>query len=365
MNSTMDDQGRTTSLEVLVIGGGQAGLVMGYHLKQRGLRFKILDAGSDVGDTWRRRWDSLRLFTPAQYDNLPGMPFPAAADVYPDKDNVADFLQAYAKRFELPVQVNRSVVSLTIDDGVFVAETADEIFKAKQVVVATGPFQVPFVPPIAKDFDHDLAQIHSADYRNPGSVPEGRILVVGGANTGCQIALELSESRDVEISVGQRLPTIPQRMLNRDVWWWGTRLGFTRVTRSSRLGKRLSGRDVVIGGGLRELRKLGVTIRPRLMGAEGHTATFEGGETSDVDAVLWATGYRMDHSWIDIPGLRDDSGRVMQEHGVTPVAGLYTVGLSWQHTRTSALLGWVTNDAAFLADRIESATNRSATGNVV
>lgn len=353
--SRIDTEPKNGVLDVLVVGGGQAGLVMGYHLKQRGLRFEILDAGPRVGDVWRRRWDSLKLFTPAQYDNLPGMPFPAAADVYPGKDDVADFLQAYAERFQLPVQVDRAVTSLTLDGDSFVAETDEETFVAKQVVVATGPFQVPSVPPIAKDFDQDLPQLHSADYRNPGSVPDGRILVVGGANTGCQIALELSRSRDVEISVGQRLPTIPQRMLKRDVWWWGTRVGFTRVTRSSRVGKRLSQRDVVIGGGLRELRDLGVTIRTRLTGAEGRTAVYEGGEKSEIDAIVWATGYRMDHSWIDIPGLRDDEGRIEQDRGVTPVAGLYTVGLSWQHTRTSALLGWVTNDAAFLAGRIESA----------
>jgi putative flavoprotein involved in K+ transport len=354
MSSDTDDSMPAETLDVLVVGGGQAGLVMGYHLKQRGLRFKILDAGPEVGDTWRRRWDSLTLFTSARYDDLPGMPFPAAGDTYPGKDDVADFLKAYAERFDLPVQLDTSVTSLTLEDGSFSAGTDGGTFAAKQVVVATGPFQVPFVPPIAKDFDQDLPQIHSADYRNPTSVPQGRILVVGGANTGCQIALELARSRDVEISVGQRLPTIPQRPLNRDVWWWGTKLGITRVTSSSRLGKRLSQRDVVIGGGLRELRKVGVTIRPRLIGAEGRTATFEGGESSDVAAVLWATGYRLDHSWIDIPDLRDEKGRIKQERGITPVAGLYTVGLSWQHTRTSALLGWVTNDAEFIADRIGS-----------
>ena len=367
MGSGTNDSVPTGTLDVLVVGGGQAGLVMGYHLKQRGLRFKILDAGPEIGDTWRRRWDSLTLFTSARYDDLPGMPFPAAADVYPSKDDVADFLKAYAERFDLPVQLDTSVTSLTLDDGHFFAETDGGTLAAKQIVVATGPFQVPFVPPIAKDFDQDLPQIHSADYRNPNSVPEGRILVVGGANTGCQIALELSRSHDVEISVGQRLPTIPQRPLNRDVWWWGTKLGITRVTSSSRLGKRLSQRDLVIGGGLRELRKLGVKIRPRLIGAEGSTATFEGGESSKFDAVLWATGYRLDHSWIDISGLRDEKGRIKQERGVTPVAGLYTVGLSWQHTRTSALLGWVTNDAEFLADRIGSSTSDEAPqpGNVV
>jgi len=360
MSTSLDTSGTAEPLDVLVVGGGQAGLVMGYHLAHRGLSFKILDAEAQVGAAWARRWDSLKLFTSAQFDNLPGMDFPAPADTYPGKDDVAAFLQAYAARWDLPVQLHSAVRSLTLEADHYRAETDDAVYVAKRVVVATGPFQVPFVPPIAKDFDHDLPQLHSAEYRNPDSVPEGRILVVGGANTGCQIALELSRSRDVEISVGQRLPTIPQMILKRDVWWWGTKLGVTRVTRSSPLGNRLSQRDVVIGGGPRELRKLGVVIRPRLAGAEGRTATFEGGESSEIDAVLWATGYRLDHSWIDIPGLRDDEGRIKQERGVTPVAGLYTVGLSWQHTRTSALLGWVTKDAAFLADHIASASTRSA-----
>jgi putative flavoprotein involved in K+ transport len=199
-----------------------------------------------------------------------------------------------------------------------------------------------------------VQQLHSVDYRNPESLPGGRVLVVGGANTGCQIALELCATREVDISVGQRLPTIAQRPLGRDVWWWGTKSGFSRVTVASRLGKRLSQRDVVIGGGIKELRKLGVTVQPRLIGAAGRTATFEGGATSEVDAVLWATGYRIDNSWIDIPGVKDDRGLVTHERGVTPAAGLYMLGLSWQHTRTSALLGWVTDDAEFLADRIGS-----------
>ena len=354
MSSATDTTRPRDVLDVLIIGGGQAGLVMGYHLLQRGFRFKILDAASEVGDVWRRRWDSLKLFTPAQYDNLPGMPFPATADTYPGKEDVANVLKAYVDTFELPVQLDAAVRSLTRDGDRYIARTDEETFEAKQVVVATGPFQVPFVPAIAKDFDAELPQLHSADYRDPGSVPAGTILVVGGANTGCQIALELSESRDVEISVGQRLPTIPQRPMKRDVWWWGTKIGLTRIDVGTRLGKRLSGRDVVIGGGVRELRKLGAKIRPRLTGAEGRTATFDGGATSDVDAVLWATGYRTDHSWIDVPGLRDESGRVMHDRGVTPAAGLYMLGLSWQHTRTSALLGWVTKDAEFLAGHIES-----------
>ena len=350
----MDQPGLSRQpLDVLVIGGGQAGLVMGYELAQRGLRFSILDAGAEIGDAWHRRWDSLKLFTPAQYDNLPGMSFPASRDVYPGKEDVAAFLKEYARRFELPVHLNAMVRSLTLGGNIYTARTDGETFTGRQVVVATGPFQTPFIPPITSDFDAGVVQLHSVDYRNPGSVPNGKVLVVGGANTGCQIALELSASREVEISVGQRLPTIPQRPLSRDVWWWGSKLAVTRVSVASRLGRRLSQRDVVIGGGLRELGKRGVTIRPRLDAARGRHAIFEGGDMTEVAAVLWATGYRLDHSWIDIPDLKDDRGVVVHERGVTSSAGLYMLGLSWQHRRTSALLGWVAQDAEFLADRIE------------
>src|SRR5918996_628551 len=355
---SIDGNGHDGIHDVLVIGGGQAGLVMGYHLAQRGFRFKILDANAELGDTWRWRWDSLKLFTPAQYDSLPGMPFPAPKDTYPGKDEVADFLKTYAEAFGLPVQLNAAVRSLALEGGIYVARTDQDEFAAKQVVVATGPFQVPFVPELAKDFDAGVFQLHSVDYRNPGSVPEGRILIVGGANTGCQIALELSETHDVEISVGQRLPTVPQRPLGRDVWWWGTKIGLSRVPVTSRLGKRLSQRDVVIGGGLRELRKLGVNVQPRLVKVSGRSATFEGGDSTIVDAVLWATGYRTDHSWIELPDLKDERGLVKHERGVTDSPGLYLLGLSWQHTRTSALLGWVAEDAEFLAEHIE-ALNRT------
>jgi putative flavoprotein involved in K+ transport len=356
----MDSSPRTTRpdidgepLDVLVIGGGQAGLVMGYHLSRRGQHFKIVDAGSDVGDTWRQRWDSLKLFTAAQYDNLPGMTFPAGRDSYPSKDEVADFLQAYASTFELPVALNTKVTSLRHNE-LYEAQTDAGQIQAHNVVIATGPFQSPFIPPMAKDLDPGLFQIHSVDYSRPDSVPAGRVLVVGAANSGCQIALELSRTHEVEISVGKRLPTIPQRPLGRDVWWWATVVGLTRVPLRSRLGKRLSTRDQVIGGGLRELKRNGVTVRPRLSSAGGRSVTFADGTSSSYDAVLWATGFRTDFTWIEIPEVKDAQGGVKHERGVTPVAGLYVLGLTWQHTRTSALLGWVTDDAEFLAEQIGS-----------
>lgn len=344
-------------LDVLVIGGGQAGLAMGHHLAQCGSRFLILDASAEIGQAWRTRWDSLRLFTPPQYDNLPGLPFPAAPDTYPGKDAVADYLQTYAAQSQLLVRLDTTVTSLTSSDGQYVAKAADQEIQAKQVVVATGPFQVPFTPPLANHLNLAVTQIHSADYQRPDTVPPGKVLVVGAGNSGCQIALELSATHHVELSVAKTIPTVPQRPLGRDIWWWATGLGLSRVTARSRLGKRLATRDQIIGAGPRQLnRRHGVRIRPRATAATGRRVTFADGQTTEFDAVIWATGYTTDHSWINIPSAKDELGRIRHNRGVTPAPGLYMLGLTWQHTRTSALLGWVGNDAAYLAERMASVT---------
>jgi putative flavoprotein involved in K+ transport len=339
--------------DVLVIGGGQAGLAMGYHLAQSGLSFQIADAGAQIGQTWRSRWDSLQLFTSGRYDNLPGLPFPAAPGTYPGKDDVASYLQAYAAKFKLPVRLNTNVTSLTRTGGGYVAKAGGEAFEARQVVVATGPFQVPFTPPIAEGLGPAVQQVHSARYRRPQTIPSGKVLVVGAANSGCQIARELSATHSVELSAGQRLPAIPQRPLGRDIWTWATALRLDKVTADSRLGRRLAGRDQVIGPGPRRLaRRHGIRIRPRAASAAGRTVTFADGSATDYDAVVWATGFRTDHTWIDIPDVTDEQGRILHRRGVTPSPGLYMLGLTWQHIRGSALLGWVGNDAAFLAGQI-------------
>jgi putative flavoprotein involved in K+ transport len=346
------------NVQTLIIGGGQAGLAMGGHLQRAGVRFAVLDAHPRVGDAWRRRWDSLTLFTPARYDNLPGLPFPAGAETYPGKDHAAGYLQAYAAEFELPVRLGTTVTSLTRGaDDEYVAKAGAEELEARQVVVATGPFQVPFIPPVAAGLTPEVHQIHSADYRRPDTLPPGRVLVVGGANSGCQIAVELSGKRTVELSVGKRIPTVPQRPLGRDVWWWASGLRLDRVTADSRLGRRLAGRDQVVGEGPRRLaRRHGVTIRPRVVGATGRSVAFADGTRADYDLVVWATGYTVDDSWIDIPDSTDARGRLTQSRGITPSPGLYTLGRTWQHTRGSALLGWVDDDAAYVAEKIASRT---------
>jgi putative flavoprotein involved in K+ transport len=347
------------TVDVIVVGAGQAGLAIGWYLARLGLRFLVLEASAELGRSWRSRWDSLTLFTPAQYDALPGMPFPAPADTYPTKEPVADYLRAYADAFRLPVRLNSRVTSLGRSGDGFEVRTADETFSARRVVVATGPFQVPFVPPAAGGLDSAVTQLHSADYRNPQALPDGPVLVVGGGNSGLQIAEELSASRRVDVSIGTSPPMLPQRLAGRDLFWWLTRLGLMRVPAESRLGRRVQARgEFVIGTSRRQLKRAGVTFRPRLVGADGRTVRFADGSTLDVGVVVWATGYRSDYSWISVPGVVRN-GRVAHRRGVTDVPGLYFLGLSWQHTRGSALLGFLDEDARHIADRI--AADRAAT----
>jgi putative flavoprotein involved in K+ transport len=339
--------------DVAVVGAGQAGLAIGHALAERKKRFVILDAAESVGSAWRNRWDSLVLFTPRRYDALPGLAFPGDADGHPTRDEVASYLERYAEQFELPVELSTPVRSLSKDADGFVLDTPGRTIRADAVVVATGPFQAPVVPAFAGSLADDVFQTHSAGYRRPAELPEGRVLVVGGGNTGFQIAKELAGSRDVHLAIGSRQTPLPQRLLGRDVFWWLTKLGLLSKTVDSRLGRRARGGDTLIGSNGRDLKRHGVVVRPRAVGAEGRTVGFADGSELEVDAVIWATGYRPDHSWIDLP-LNDDDGRLRHRRGVSNVPGLYFLGLPWQHTRGSALLGFVADDAAFIAARLDA-----------
>jgi putative flavoprotein involved in K+ transport len=342
-------------LDVIVVGGSQAGLAMAWHLARQQLRFVVLEAGPGFGHTWRSRWDSLRLFTPTQYDALPGMSFPGPPDTYPRKDAVADYLAAYAAAFDLPVRLNARVTRLSRAEDGFEARTEGGVFRARQVVVATGPFQVPFTPPAARGLDGQVTQLHSAAYRNPRDLPPGPVLVVGGGNSGFQIAEELAATRQVDLSVSTKSPTLPQRPGGQDLFWWLTRLGLIRVTAQSRPGRRMSSREFVVGRRRRGLAAAGVRFRPAVVSTSERTVRFADGTHLDAGVVIWATGYRSNYAWIDIPGVTHD-GKVVHQRGVTEVPGLYFLGLYWQHTRGSALLGFVHHDAAYLGGLISTTT---------
>jgi putative flavoprotein involved in K+ transport len=354
-DKNVSSEGSREHLDVAVIGAGQAGLAIGYFLARQGRRFVILDGADSIGAAWRNRWDSLVLFTPRRYDGLPGLAFQGDPDGYPTRDEVIAYLEEYAATFELPIELERTVRSLTRQDGRFLVELDDRRLEADQVVVATGPFQDPNVPAIAAQLSPDVFQTHSADYRRPGEVPSGRVVVVGGGNTGFQIAKELSRTHDVQLAIGTRQTPLPQRLLGRDLFWWLTKLGLLEKTVDSRIGRRARHRDTLIGSRPRELeRRYGVELTPRAVGASERTVRFADGNELDVDAVIWATGYRSDYSWIGLPVL-DGDGLPSHRRGVTEIPGLYFLGLSWQHTRGSALLGWVGDDAEFIARKIEAA----------
>jgi putative flavoprotein involved in K+ transport len=351
-----------TPLDVLVIGAGQAGLAVGHHLARHGLRFLLVDEAPDIGHSWRSRWDSLRLFTPAEYSSLPGMAFPAPAGTYPGKDQVADYLKAYADRFDLPVLANTRVQRVdqpVVRPGdrpgsLFRVVTSQGTLWSRQVVVATGPFQQPDIPPIASGFDPSVTQLHSSAYHNPADLPDGKIVVVGAGNSGLQIGLELSGTREVHVAVGTRPRAVRQRPLGRDLFWWLTKTGAVTRPATSPVAAwfRRRGGDLVIGTTWDDIDSAGIGVHPRLTGATGMSAGFaDGTRLDDVTAVVWASGFRSDYSWLEIPELWDGA-HIDHTRGRTSTPGLWFIGLPWQHTRGSALLGFVGEDAAWVASGV-------------
>jgi len=342
---------------VVVIGGGQAGLSIGFHLKRQGRNFVILEKTGAVAAAWRNRWGSLVLFTPRLYDALPEMPFPGDPDGYPDRDEVVAYLEEFAVTNDLPIRCNSPVRSLASDGNRFLLTVDDKEIFADQVVVATGPFQSGKIPTPADKLSPEVYQIHSSGYREPSQVPQGRVLVVGGGNTGFQIAKELSKTHSVSLAIGTRQTPLPQRLLGRDLFWWLTRTGIINKTAQSRLGQRMRNRDTLIGSRPRELKRCGVDLRSRVVGSSKRVVIFADGGELEVDAVIWATGYRSDYSWMTAPVV-SPRGEIVHKRGVTDIPGLYFLGLSWQHTRGSALLGWVKDDAEYLASRIQTLADR-------
>jgi putative flavoprotein involved in K+ transport len=342
--------------DVLVIGGGQAGLAIGYYLSQLSCDFTILDAAAESAAAWRSRWESLRLFTPARFDGLPGREFPGEPDAYPTRDEVVDYLSDYAREFDLPIELDSRVRAVRKTQSGYNVELVDRTIRADHVVVATGPLQTPRVPAnVAEDLDPVVVQMHSSDYRRPQDLPGGRVLVVGGGNSGYQIAEDLAADpqRDVHLSVGSRQTPLPPRIFGRELFAILKATGLMNKTVDSRLGQRLKGRDTLIGSSNRRAKRRGITLQARAQFATGTQVGFADATALTVDAVVWATGFDVDHSWIEAP-VFDQAGRAVHVRGVTESPGLYFLGLPWLHTRGSALLGFVKDDAAHIASHIKS-----------
>lgn len=355
---------RVERYETVVIGAGQAGLAAGHHLANRDVDFVILSDESRIGDNWRRRWDSLRLFTPARYSGLPGMHFPAPPNYLADKDEVGDYLERYVDRFDLPVRLDSRVQRVSWDGERYTIALDDDatLLEADNVIVATGAFQRPRVPEVSERLSRDIEQLHSSAYQNPFVLPDGPVLVVGAGNSGAQIALELSRYRKVWLS-GRDTGHLPRRLLGRDIFQWIWPV-MSRATLDTRLGRRMrvrarAGGDALIGIPERELAQAGIVRVGRLDGERGGLPLC-GGEVVAPRVIVWCTGFAPDYSWIDLPVFGGDGFPRHVRGVVADAPGLFFLGLRFQHRMTSSLIGGVGNDAAFIAGQVVERTERRA-----
>jgi len=352
--------------ETVIIGGGQAGLAASYHLKKQGRTFVVLDAGERVGDAWRKRWDSLRLFTPAKYDGLPGLRFPAPRWSFPTKDEMGDYLETYATRFELPVRTGVFVDRVFRDGGRYVIESGLETFEADNVIVATGGHRIPKFPPFSSDLDARLTQLHSVDYRNPGQLRDGGVLVVGIGNSGAEIAFELSQTRDVYQSgtpsaeIPVRHGSVPSRFVLPVIRFLGTHVLTLRTPLGRKVRPQLVAKATpLIRTKSKDLDAAGIERVPRVVGVRAGLPLLADGRVLDVANVVWCTGFGYDFSWLDLPVL-DDNGEPLHERGVVPTSpGLYFVGLPFQYAAVSDVLPGVGRDAAHVARHLASAARSS------
>lgn len=343
-------------MSALVIGAGQAGLAIAEVLQRRQVAFRIIDANERVGDVWRARYRSLTLFTPRSHSTLPGLALDGDPNGYPDREQFAAYLERYAAHHRIVVETGKRVERLDRSaDGLFIADLSNgERITATAVIAATGGFQQPIVPSLSEGFSPDVLQLTSDGYRDPSSVPAGPVLVVGDGASGRDIAAELSRTRNVILAAGKPRKLVAEKVLGLSIWWWMDFLGLMRASPASFVGRTLRRRDPFPDRDRRlpALKRRGVEIMPRLVGAEGEAVVFADGRRRKVGCVIWAVGYRDDTSWIGIPGAVSPEKAFVHDQGLSPVPGLYFIGRPWQRNRASALVLGAGRDAAFLGDKV-------------
>jgi putative flavoprotein involved in K+ transport len=347
------------TFQTVVIGGGQAGLAVGYYLSRLGENFIILDKNSQTGESWRSRWESLRLFTPSQFDSLPGMPFPRSKNYLPSKDEVADYLEEYVRQFNLPVRHKVNVDSLRPNEQGYLISAGAVSFIARNVIIATGPFQQPYIPTLAGQLDPEILQIHSSAYVNPKQISGKSVLVVGAGNSGAEIGLELSRAGKQVWLSGRDVGRVPAnsplgKLLDgRLIWWFMTHM----LTVDTPIGRRMQAAAAHHGTPLGRARRdeissVGVILTPRLSGVQSGKPKLEDGTILPTEGVIWATGFRPDYHWINLQ-IFDKRGYPLHSRGVVKGApGLYFIGLLFQTGLSSSLLGGVGKDASYIADQV-------------
>lgn len=346
-------------IDTIVIGGGQAGLVVGYFLKRQSVNFVILDENHRAGDAWRKRWESLKLFTPSKFNSLPGLPFPNPGDYLPKKDEVADYLEGYVRQFDLPVRHDVKVISLSHTDAGYQVSTGKSTLFSKHVVVATGPFQSSYIPAFGSQLDPAIQQLHTSVYRNPEQIQGQSVLVVGAGNSGAEISLELVHAGKRVWLAGRDVGRIPANgplgkvFGGRLIWWFMSQV----LTVNTPIGRKVRAGELHHGTPLGRLQRQdiaasGVKLSPRVSGVRAGQPQLEDGRTLQVDSVVWATGFRPDYQWIELP-IFDEIGFPRHWRGVVQDApGLFFIGLQFQTALSSSLLGGVGTDAAYITQQI-------------
>lgn len=362
---------REEHVDVVVIGAGQNGLSVGYHLARKGVKFVILEACERVGDIWRSRWDSLRLFTPARFDALIGMPFPAGRYSFPTKDDMADYLEAYARKFSLPVRTGVKVDEVTRSGDRYVVTAGQTRYVARHVVAAASSYQKPKIPDFAASLDPSIRQFHSSAYKNPGQLNPGSVLLVGASNSGAEIAVDLAATHQVWLA-GRHPGHIPVAyngyFAMRLVLPVVLRIVFHRLlTVDTPMGRKAKPQQLSHGLPLirvkpEHLDAAGVRRVSRVVGARDGKPMLDDGQLLDVSNVIWCTGFRAGLDWIKLP-IFDDTGRVKQYRGaVEGEPGLYVCGLHFQHSTSSTMIHGAARDAGYVADKIGERMRAAARG---
>ena len=359
-NQMSDAEGQER-FHTIVIGGGQAGLAAGFYLKRTGKDFIILDGNARTGDSWRQRWDGLRLFTPSKFNGLPGLPFPESANYLPKKDEVAEYLEGYAREFDLPVRHQVKVLELTRNGQEYKVKTNLASYSASNVIVATGPYQTPHIPAFADQLAQNIQQIHSSAYRNPDQISGENVLVIGAGNSGAEISLELVQAGKKVWLAGRDVGKIPANgplgkfLGGYPIWWFMKRVLSVNTPIGKKVKDQESGHGTPLGRTNRqEIKSSGVELTSKVAGVISGQPRLENGTVLNVDSVIWATGFQPEYGWIRLPFI-DEKGFPMQWKGVVKDSpGLYFLGLPFQTSLSSSLLGGVGSDAAYITRLIDN-----------
>lgn len=321
--------------DLVIVGAGQAGIAQGYYLKQESLSFTMLESNGKVGDSWRNRYDSLVLLTSRRYSSLPEFQMKGPAEGFPTKDELANYLEQYVTHFDLPVKLNTNVRNIKKKHDRFVIETNQGNIETSQVVIASGAFQKPFIPPVTIDHGEKTFQVHSSLYFSPKKIPKGSVLVVGGGNSGAQIAVELAQERNVTLAMSHPFKFLPLRFLGKSIFYWLNLVGLLYAGVDTKKGtwfRRQS--DPIFGKELKTLiASQKINIKPKVVTVEGKDVLFEDNSKHSFENIVWSTGFIHSYEWIHIKGVTSANGEPIHKRGVSPIKGLYFIGLPWQSTR--------------------------------